>query len=52
MNKIDSHNDSILIYLDESILENTIKKIENDLKSFINYPVSYDKKIFTIWYII
>ena len=22
---------------------------ENDLKSFINYPVSYDKKVFTIW---
>lgn len=49
MNKIDSHNDSIVIYLDESILENTIKKIENDLKSFINYPVSYEKKVFTIW---
>ena len=49
MNKIDSHIDSIVISLDDTILENTIKKVEHNLKSFIDYPVSYENKVFTIW---
>ena len=49
MNKIDSHIDSIIISLDDTILENTIKKVEHNLKSFIDYPVSYENKVFTIW---
>ena len=34
MNKIDSHIDSIIISLDDTILEYTIKKVEHNLKSF------------------
>jgi SNF2 family DNA or RNA helicase len=49
MNKIDSNSDSIVIYLDDSILENTIKRVESNLKSFINFPITYENKVFTIW---
>ena len=31
MNKIDSHIDSIIISLDDNILENTIKKVKHNL---------------------